>query len=269
MQNKKSKLLLNCVVIALVATTTLTASIMAGCNLSNDEKTKETKVVSETQIVTEIETYTEIATDSEGNTVYVEKTRVKNGSDEDGKSADSESKADNEKAESNDSGNNGSAEKAESSDKGDDTSESESSKKHDDKGDSSDSLNIDGESFNVGDTVTCIMNVKTPGVAENYQATLTYDGDYLEVTKAKLVGDATSGGIINYKNPGVIKFNGSNISSGYDYTDGGAFLEITYKVKDSGSTKPSINWEIVREATEKGGGVNYADNGLTYTFNYS
>lgn len=270
-KTKKSNWLLNSVVIALVAVSTLSASVMAGCSIDKNN-TKETKVVSETQIVTDIETVTEIVTDSEGNTIFVEKNKDSDSKAENGGSADSDKNTDNEKSEKDDTekseSKGDSANKSESADNSDKSDDS-SSNKPADKGDSSEVLSIDGNKYSVGDTVTCRLNVTTPKVVENYQATVTYDSDYLEVTKAKLVSPAAAGGILNYKNAGVIKFNGSNISDGYDYTGGGAIVEITYKVKSAGSTTPRVKWEIIREATVEGNGTNYADGGLSSEFVYS
>ena len=46
------------------------------------------------------------------------------------------------------------------------------------------------------------------------------------------------------KTDGEIKFNGSNISSGYDYENGGEFLTVTYEALATGSTTTTFEWEV-------------------------
>ncbi len=145
----------------------------------------------------------------------------------------------------------------------------------DNNGGASGVLKIGGKSFNVGDTITCTLSIKTPELIENFQGQIVYDTKYLECTKAKFVGEARSGSVINSRTtPGIIKFNGSSAIDGYDFTDGAAMMEITYKVKGSGSTTPTEKWEIVRRLTEKGNGTNYITDGkpskgMTSSFSYS
>ena len=77
----------------------------------------------------------------------------------------------------------------------------------------------------------------------NFQATISYDSSKLKVKKAELQKPATVNSIINAKNAGVIKFNGSDISTGYDYTNGGDFFVVTYEVTGTGSASTSFLWE--------------------------
>ena len=61
--------------------------------------------------------------------------------------------------------------------------------------------------------------------------------------KAELQSPVKSNSIVNAKNAGVIKFNGSDITSGYDFTNGGDLIVVTYEVTGTGSAKTSYLWE--------------------------
>lgn len=261
MQNKKSKHLLTIALASLIVFSTTAASVMTGCS-DNKGSQKETKVVVETQVVTEIVEGT-YATDSNGNTVANSNNnnngnnnQNNNGSNSEGSeasensNANSAEKSDTSKNNSSDSSKNNSSSKDNSSsssssdDKSSSASDSSSSKPSGGQGDSTQVLTINGEKFGVGDTVTCVYKLTCPEVLINYQATITYDSKYLKVTKAKLSTEASAGGILNYKRANEILFNGSNISTGYDFKKGGEFVTVTYEVKASGSTKTNFNWEV-------------------------
>lgn len=107
-------------------------------------------------------------------------------------------------------------------------------------------LNIGSKSFEIGDTVVQTYSLSCAKDFINYQATVSYDGKYLKVVSAKLQKPASSGGILNANLDQEIKFNGVNLS-GYDYADGGAFLVVEYEVLASGSTSPSITWEVITD----------------------
>ncbi|MEE0842822.1 MAG: cohesin domain-containing protein, partial [Ruminococcus sp.] len=131
--------------------------------------------------------------------------------------------------------------------KSSESKESKSSKSSKSEGGGSgEVLKVGGESFSVGDEITCVYSVTCPDSFINFQATLNYDSSVLKATGAKMQGDASSGSVVNYKLDGKVKFNGINLA-GYDYTDGGKFMYVTYEVIGSGSTSPEISWEIVTD----------------------
>lgn len=307
-KNNKSKKFLNMVLVALLAITVTSASVMMGCgskktSATPDSAVTETKVVSETQIVTELVDITGDASnksnnssDSKGND------SKKNSNSNDGNNisdSNNENKSNNNSNKSNNNsanntGNNSANNAGNNSDNKNNNSDNNNGNysdndndKNDNNTDNNDSnnaannngasgtLKIGNKSFNVGDTIKCTLSIKTPEIIENFQGQIIYDTKYLECTKAKFVGEARGGSVINSStSPGIIKFNGSSGVDGYDYTDGGAMIEITYKVKGSGSTNPTEKWEIVRRLTEKGNGTNYITDGkpskgMTSSFSYS
>ena len=247
---------------AIIAASLAAVSLMAGCG-AGSEDAKETRVVSETQIVTRV--VNGVFTDEDGNILK----------DADGQSItapsgtpDSNAKEKSEKDDNKSSGSKtdaGSDEKDEKSESGksdeggkssdsysDEGSKSSESKKtpekKDDDGDSSNNLKLGGKECEIGDTVICTYYVTCPTKFINFQATLNYDSDKVNVEDAELSGSASSGSVINYDLDGKVKFNGIKLN-GYNYAKGGAFLTVTYKVLDSGSTDPKITWEIVTDAS--------------------
>ena len=86
-------------------------------------------------------------------------------------------------------------------------------------------LKVGGESFSVGDEITCVYSVTCPDSFINFQATLNYDSSVLKATGAKMQGDASSGSVVNYKLDGKVKFNGINLA-GYDYNLRGHRLRL-------------------------------------------
>lgn len=263
---------------AILVFSAATASIMSGCG-ENSDKTKETEVIKETQVVTSIIDAT-YATDSEGNTV-VQETQSQN-NDENSQSSsskgDSSANSGSSPNSSSNSSNNSNSDKQNSSVSNNDSgntgsnnsnSSSSSSNTHKPVTDSN-ACYIDGEKFAEGDTVTCVYKLTTPEKLENYQATISYDTKYLSVKSAYLGDTAMSGGILNYNLNGKIKFNGSSISKGYDYTKGGDFVIVNYEIKSKGKTTTSCDLEVATGFS----GKSYAENnkpanGLKLTKSYS
>ena len=263
MKQSKNRFLIASVAAAMAAMLA-TASILSGCGGTGEEEANETRVISETQIVTRV--VNGVYTDEEGHIIKdangqpltapsgTPDTDAKEKSEsevKENKSGDSKSEDGNsgEKSE----GDNKSDEKSEdkssdSKSSGSKSSESKSSgsKSSKSEGGSGDVLKVGGESFNVGDEITCVYEVTCPDSFINFQATLNYDGSMLKATGAKMQGDASSGSVINYKLDNKVKFNGINLS-GYDYSEGGKFMYVTYEVVGSGSTSPEISWEIVTD----------------------
>ena len=253
-------------VAATLAAMLATASILTGCG-SNDEETDETKVITETQLVTKI--VNGVFTDEEGNIIRDkdgqpitapsgtpdtdEKEKNENKSDN-GKTSDSKSSdyksSDNKSSGSKSSDSKSSGSKSSDNKSSDSKSDGDSSKDDHDDDDNGDVLKVGGKSFSVGDTIICTYSVTCPNAFINYQATLNYDNSKLKATGAKMQGDASTGGVVNYKLDSKVKFNGINLN-GYDFSDGGKFMYVTYEVVDTGSTSPEINWEIVTDDNDK------------------
>lgn len=129
---------------------------------------------------------------------------------------------------------------------------------------------LDGHKYAVGDTVTCVYKLTSPEKLENYQAEISYNTKYLSVKSAYLDGPADSGGLLNYNLNGKIKFNGSNISKGYNYTKEDNFVVVNYEIKAAGSTTPSFNWEVATGVSGKAYVTNNKPaSGLKITKEYS
>lgn len=308
MQNKKSgrsKFFLNISLVALLAVTTASASIMMGCGCSNnssevsatpDSPVVETRVVAETQIVTEVVDVTGSGSEnSEGSSggssssgsgannnnnsnssAGSSSVNNSNSANNSNSSAGNNSAGSSANSSVNNSSSGGNNNSSSSNNTGGNSQSSAGGSSSGNNGNSSSVLKIDGKSFSVGDTVTCILSIKTPEFIENFQGQINYDTKYLECTKAKFLGEARGGSILNYKtNPGVIKFNGSSGVDGYDFTGGADMIEITYTVKAGGSTTPADKWDIARKLTEDGSGINYINssgkpsNGMTSSLSYS
>ena len=247
---------------AIIAASLAAVSLMAGCG-AGSEDAKETRVVSETQIVTRV--VNGVFTDEDGNILKdadgqpitapsgTPDSNAKEKSEKDdnkssGSKTDAGSDEKDEKSESGKSDEGGKSSDS-YSDEGSKSSESKKTpEKKDDDGDSSNNLKLGGKECEIGDTVICTYYVTCPTKFINFQATLNYDSDKVNVEDAELSGSASSGSVINYDLDGKVKFNGIKLN-GYNYAKGGAFLTVTYKVLDSGSTDPKITWEIVTDAS--------------------
>lgn len=211
----KAKRLSVALLIAVLAVSTSFASVMTGCG-NKDESSSTAATVTSTASAAE---NTTVANDkSEGEVT----------------------------SESSNSQSSGSESKSESS-KNDASSKNDTSKNDTSKNDSgnksSDTLSVDGHDYKKGDTVTVTYTVKSTKVLANFQGTITYDSSKLKVKKAELQSPVKSNSIVNAKNAGVIKFNGSDITSGYDFTNGGDLIVVTYEVTGTGSAKTSYLWE--------------------------
>lgn len=289
-KNKKSKHILTVALASLIVLTATSAAVMSGCGESS-ESTNETKTVTETELVTVVVDGT-YATDSNGNTVTAENTGSQtssNGNSSEKNENSSSQNANNSGASSansssggNSSNNSASSNSGNSNNNNGNNSSSANNSSSSSSGNSSLSSNthkpvtnsntctLDGNKFAVGDTVTCVYKLYAPEVLENYQGYISYDTKYLSVKSAKLDGPAKSSGLLNYKLNGKIKFNGSNIATGYDYTDTGSFIVVNYEIKAAGSTTPKFVWEVATGESEKAYVENNkAVNGLKLTKEYS
>lgn len=234
----KAKRLSVALLIAVLAVSTSFASVMTGCG--NKYESSSTAA-----------TVTSTASAAENTTVANDKSESELNTESSTQSSSSNSTANSsqtsEKSESNGSSDSSKAESKSESSKNDASSKNDTSKNDTSKNDSgnksSDTLSVDGHDYKKGDTVTVTYTVKSTKVLANFQGTITYDSSKLKVKKAELQSPVKSNSIVNAKNAGVIKFNGSDITSGYDFTNGGDLIVVTYEVTGTGSAKTSYLWE--------------------------
>lgn len=235
----KAKRLSVVLLIALLAVSTSFASVMTGCG-NKDESSSTAATVTSTASAAE---NTTVANDKSESEVTSESSN----SQSSGSESKSESAQSSEKSESSGSSDSSKAESKSESSKNDASSKNDTSKNDTSKNDSgnksSDTLSVDGHDYKKGDTVTVTYTVKSTKVLANFQGTITYDSSKLKVKKAELQSPVKSNSIVNAKNAGVIKFNGSDITSGYDFTNGGDLIVVTYEVTGTGSAKTSYLWE--------------------------
>ena len=241
----KAKRLSVALLIAVLAVSTSFASVMTGCG-NKDESSSTAATVTSTASAAENTTVANDKSESELNTESSTQSSSSNSTSTANSSQTSE------KSESNGSSDSSKTESKSESSKNDassknDTSKNDTSKNDTSKNDSgnksSDTLSVDGHDYKKGDTVTVTYTVKSTKVLANFQGTITYDSSKLKVKKAELQSPVKSNSIVNAKNAGVIKFNGSDITSGYDFTNGGDLIVVTYEVTGTGSAKTSYLWE--------------------------
>ena len=230
----KAKRLSVALLIAVLAVSTSFASVMTGCG-NKDESSSTAATVTSTASAAENTTVANDKSESELNT-------ESSNSQSSGSESKSESAQTSEKSESNGSSDSSKTESKSESSKNDASSKNDTSK-NDSGNKSSDTLSVDGHDYKKGDTVTVTYTVKSTKVLANFQGTITYDSSKLKVKKAELQSPVKSNSIVNAKNAGVIKFNGSDITSGYDFTNGGDLIVVTYEVTGTGSAKTSYLWE--------------------------
>ena len=219
--------------VALLAVSTSFASVMTGCG-NKDESSSTAATVTSTASAAENTTVANDKSESELNTESSTQSSSSNST--------ANSSQTSEKSESNGSSDSSKAESKSESSKNDASSKNDTSK-NDSGNKSSDTLSVDGHDYKKGDTVTVTYTVKSTKVLANFQGTITYDSSKLKVKKAELQSPVKSNSIVNAKNTGVIKFNGSDITSGYDFTNGGDLIVVTYEVTGTGSAKTSYLWE--------------------------
>ena len=231
----KAKRLSVALLIAVLAVSTSFASVMTGCG-NKDESSSTAATVTSTASAAENTTVANDKSESELNTESSTQSSSSNSSSTANSSQTSE------KSESNGSSDSSKTESKSESSKNDASSKNDTSK-NDSGNKSSDTLSVDGHDYKKGDTVTVTYTVKSTKVLANFQGTITYDSSKLKVKKAELQSPVKSNSIVNAKNAGVIKFNGSDITSGYDFTNGGDLIVVTYEVTGTGSAKTSYLWE--------------------------
>lgn len=233
----KAKRLSVALLIAVLAVSTSFASVMTGCG-NKDESSSTAATVTSTASAAENTTVANDKSESELNT----ESSTQSSSSNSNSNSTANSSQTSEKSESNASSDSSKAESKSESSKNNASSKNDTSK-NDSGNKSSDTLSVDGHDYKKGDTVTVTYTVKSTKVLANFQGTITYDSSKLKVKKAELQSPVKSNSIVNAKNAGVIKFNGSDITSGYDFTNGGDLIVVTYEVTGTGSAKTSYLWE--------------------------
>ena len=267
-KEKKSKQILTIALASLIVLSAASAAVMSGCGESS-ESTNETKTVTETELVTVVvdETY---ATDAKGNTIPAESkgsdtssngnannqnnenssSQKTNNSSSSANSSSGGNNSNNTASSNSNSGNNNNSNSSGNNSSSSSKTNTPSSNTHKPVTDSN-ACTLDGNKFAVGDTVTCVYKLTSPEKLENYQAEISYDTKYLSVKSAYLDGSADSGGLLNYNLNGKIKFNGSNISKGYNYTKEDNFVVVNYEIKATGSTTPTFTWIVATGVSGK------------------
>jgi hypothetical protein len=105
---------------------------------------------------------------------------------------------------------------------------------------------INGTKCYVGDTITVTLNLKTPKVLENFQGYTDYDSDYLKFVSAK----ANVNGLVN-NNESTIYYNGSDITTGFDFTAKGTLYTAKFKVLKSGKTTIENTMQVLTDMNDK------------------
>lgn len=105
-------------------------------------------------------------------------------------------------------------------------------------------LKVNGVKCNVGDTISVALNLKTPQSLVNFQGYTTYDNQYLECTNVKC-------NVNGYTNilESEIRYNGSDISTGFDFTQYGTLYVAEFKVLKNGSTNIDNIFQVLSDNT--------------------
>lgn len=257
----KAKRLSVALLIALLAVSTSFASVMTGCG-NKEESSSTAATVTSTASAAENTTVANDKSESELNTESSTQSSSSNSTSTANSSQTSE------KSESNGSSDSSKAESKSESSKNDASSKtSDNNSNNNSNNNSSDKENTDEKAnenitldLKKGQTITVTYSVKSTVVLTNYQAQITYDSSKLKVKSAQLQKPATTNGIINAKIAGKINFNGSDITTGYDYTKGGEMVVVTFEATADGSSKVNWLWQSASTIDEKNNLVYHIDN---------
>lgn len=257
----KAKRLSVALLIAVLAVSTSFASVMTGCG-NKDESSSTAATVTSTASPAENTTVANAKSESELNTESSTQSSSSNSTSTANSSQTSE------KSESNGSSDSSKAESKSESSKNDASSKtSDNNSNNNSNNNSSDKENTDEKAnenitldLKKGQTISVTYSVKSTVVLTNYQAQITYDSSKLKVKSAQLQKPATTNGIINAKIAGKINFNGSDITTGYDYTKGGEMVVVTFEATADGSSKVNWLWQSASTIDEKNNLVYHIDN---------
>ena len=255
----KAKRLSVALLIAVLAVSTSFASVMTGCG-NKDESSSTAATVTSTASAAENTTVANDKSESELNTESSTQSSSSNST--------ANSSQTSEKSESNGSSDSSKTESKSESSKNDASSKtSDNNSNNNSNNNSSDKENTDEKAnenitldLKKGQTITVTYSVKSTVVLTNYQAQITYDSSKLKVKSALLQKPATTNGIINAKIAGKINLNGSDITTGYDYTKGGEMVVVTFEATADGSSKVNWLWQSASTIDEKNNLVYHIDN---------
>ena len=261
----KAKRLSVALLIAVLAVSTSFASVMTGCG-NKDESSSTAATVTSTASAAE---NTTVANDKSESEVTSESSNSQSsGSESKSESAQSseksESSGSSDSSKANSSSNNNSSSKAANNNSNNNSGNNSGNKSNNNSSDKNNSDEKSNEDVTLdlkkGQTITVTYSVKSTVVLTNYQAQITYDSSKLKVKSALLQKPATTNGIINAKIAGKINLNGSDITTGYDYTKGGEMVVVTFEATADGSSKVNWLWQSASTIDEKNNLVYHIDN---------
>ena len=257
--NHKAKKFSVALLVALLAVSTSFASVMTGCG---SKSSAASATVADTSAANAKNTT--VANDKSESEVTSESSNSQSsGSESKSESAQrsekSESSGSSDSSKANSNSNNNSSSKTANNNSGN-NSGNKSNNNSSDKNNSDEKSNEDVTlDLKKGQTVTVTYSVKSTVVLTNYQAKITYDSSKLKVKTAQLQKPATTNGVINAKVAGQINFNGSDISTGYDYTKGGELVVVTFEATSDGSSKVDWLWQSASTLDDKNNIVLHID----------
>lgn len=261
----KAKRLSVALLIAVLAVSTSFASVMTGCG-NKDESSPTAATVTSTASAAE---NTTVANDKSESEVTSESSNSQSsGSESKSESAQSseksESSGSSDSSKANSNSNNNSSSKAANNNSNNNSGNNSGNKSNNNSSDKNNSDEKSNEDVTLdlkkGQTITVTYSVKSTVVLTNYQAQITYDSSKLKVKSALLQKPATTNGIINAKIAGKINLNGSDITTGYDYTKGGEMVVVTFEATADGSSKVNWLWQSASTIDEKNNLVYHIDN---------
>ena len=261
----KAKRLSVALLIAVLAVSTSFASVMTGCG-NKDESSSTAATVTSTASAAE---NTTVANDkSESEVTSESRNSQSSGSESKSESAQSseksESSGSSDSSKANSNSNHNSSSKAANNNSNNNSGNNSGNKSNNNSSDKNNSDEKSNEDVTLdlkkGQTITVTYSVKSTVVLTNYQAQITYDSSKLKVKSALLQKPATTNGIINAKIAGKINLNGSDITTGYDYTKGGEMVVVTFEATADGSSKVNWLWQSASTIDEKNNLVYHIDN---------
>lgn len=262
----KAKRLSVALLIAVLAVSTSFASVMTGCG-NKDESSSTAATVTSTASAAENTTVANDKSESELNTESSTQSSNSNStstanSSQTSEKSESNGSSDSSKANSN--SNNNSSSKAANNNSNNNSGNNSGNKSNNNSSDKNNSDEKSNEDVTLdlkkGQTITVTYSVKSTVVLTNYQAQITYDSSKLKVKSALLQKPATTNGIINAKIAGKINLNGSDITTGYDYTKGGEMVVVTFEATADGSSKVNWLWQSASTIDENNKLVYHIDN---------
>ena len=262
--NHKAKKFSVALLVALLAVSTSFASVMTGCG---SKSSAASATVADTSAANAKNTT--VANDKSESEVTSESSNSQSsGSESRSESAQSseksESSGSSDSSKANSNSNNNSSSKAANNNSNNNSGNNSGNKSNNNSSDKNNSDEKSNEDVTLdlkkGQTITVTYSVKSTVVLTNYQAQITYDSSKLKVKSALLQKPATTNGIINAKIAGKINLNGSDITTGYDYTKGGEMVVVTFEATADGSSKVNWLWQSASTIDEKNNLVYHIDN---------